>query len=243
MRIAALVCVVVLGASILAFAYSSIPGVSAILSLREFLSSCPSDEELSILEGDFPLFYLSADGQLNDAPHECLESQTEVTLPTAIYQALRIVRRMRLTQPLPWTGLHPYEWLKEKIGAVVIDPGAQNSYCCGQVWSDGEETPRTAIVLRDLESTMSSHWSSWINPQAGVGLAGLLGLIFHEARHVDVPHTCGNDDATLEEMGAWGVQYTIFARMGDGRIDVGMSNQQAARTVDYANTALGRICE
>lgn len=37
-----------------------------------------------------------------------------------------------------------------------------------------------------------------------------LALFVHEARHANGwPYTCGNLDSTLDELGAWGVQYYL----------------------------------
>jgi hypothetical protein len=50
----------------------------------------------------------------------------------------------------------------------------------------------------------------WIDMQSGTGVSGLLDVMAHEARHSEgYPHRCGTNDQTLQEMGAWGVEYYL----------------------------------
>ena len=227
--------------------YAEIPETARITNIDSFLKQCPPQDELEILERDFPVLYEPEHGG-PFVPYSCsgtISSRTVLSDALGVYQALRVIRHMKLSEPLPWTDLHPYEWLKSKIGAIIISSTTAYDYCCTTVDVPGKPDGTLAITIRKASDSLLERRTSWINRQSGVGLDGLVLLIFHEARHVDVPHTWGSGDATLTEMGAWGVQYTIAKWIGDGRIRIGTSvssyYQDAAGWA--AETALGRISD
>jgi len=228
-------------------AYAEIPETPRITSIDAFLKQCPPQDELEILERDFPVLYEPAHGG-PFVPYSCsgtISQRTVLSDALAVYQALRVIRHMKLSEPLPWTDLHPYEWLKSKVGAIIVSSTATYDHCCHAVDVSGKPEGTLAITIRKASDSLLQYRTWWVNPQAGVGHDGLVLLIFHEARHVDVPHTCGSGDAMLEEMGAWGVQYTVAQWIADRRIEIGTHissyYQNAARS--NAQLALERICE
>jgi len=228
-------------------AYAQIPGVSRIVDIDIFLRQCPAEEELAILRQDFPVFIEPADGA-GFSPYVCVGRISGSTVPSdelLVYQALRVIRHMRLGESLPWTDLHPYAWLKSRINGIVISADATYSHCCQRFPAVDHPGDITAIVLKKADPFLLQCRKGWVDPQAGVGLDGLVYLIFHEARHVDVPHTCGADDATLSEMGAWGVQYTVAQWIADGRIDIGTRGNPLYRAYARASARVARerICE
>ena len=227
--------------------YAEIPGTTRITNIDSFLKQCPPQDELEILERDFPVLYEPARGG-PFVPYSCsgtISRGTALSDALTVYQALRVIRHMKLSEPLPWTDLHPYEWLKSKIGAIIVSSTATYDHCCHAVDVSGKPEGTLAITIQKASDSLLEWRTSWVSPQAGVGLDGLVLLIFHEARHVDVPHTCGSGDATLDEMGAWGVQYTVAKWIADRRIEIGTNissyYQNAAR--GNAQLALGRICD
>ena len=228
-------------------AYAEIPGTEQIADIDAFLEQCPPQDELEILQRDFVVLVEPASERGDPyAPYSCNSTVTPTTTlsdASAIYQALRVIRHMKLSEPLPWTDLHPYEWLKSKIGAIVVSSTTEYDHCCRSVSVAGRSGRTQAMTIRRASADLLEWRRVWVNRQSGVGLAGLVLLIFHEARHVDVPHTWGSGDATLSEMGAWGVQYTIAQWIADGRVAIGtnISPYYQAATGWAAEAALGRI--
>src|SRR5262249_3397050 len=62
-------------------------------------------------------------------------------------------------------------------------------------------------VMSNSYLVLTTRWIE--SPQPGFGgLYDAAALFVHEARHNDgKPHTCGNSDQTLPELGAWAAQY------------------------------------
>ena len=150
----------------------------------------------------------------------------------ALYQGLRVIHALHFDQSLPWTQRNLYVWLKEAIHGIVITD-AEYSYCC--------QAGKQIVLKADL--LYQPDYQVWGNPQSGGGLMGLVGVIIHEARHAEIGgHTCGADDATLEELGAWGVQYYLFLYMAENTPATFFSQDQRQMALDHADTALTRIC-
>lgn len=226
--------------------WDTIPGGTPIQDIDSFLATCPPAGELAILERDFPILF-QPPRRTRDPVYSCSEppaSMRELNDQLAIYQALRVIRHMRLSAPLPWTSLHPYDWLKSKIEAIVVSYTASYSHCCIRVLPPGRTAPAIAIVLQKADQELLRYRTVWRDPRSGVGLAHLILLIFHEARHVDLPHDCGDKDSTLSYMGAWGVQYTLAKMLSEGTIDVGLSPAYRENMAACAQELLAtRFCE
>lgn len=226
--------------------WDTIPGGSPIEDIDEFLATCPTSEELAILERDFPVMF-QPPRRTRDPVYACSAppaAMRELSDQLAIYQALRVIRHMRLSRPLPWTHLHPYDWLKSKIGAIVVSYTATYSHCCIRVTPPGSTEPRVAIVIPKADQELLRWRTVWRDPRSGVGLAHLVLLLFHEARHVDLPHDCGEKDSTLAYMGAWGVQYTLAKMLADGEIDVGLAPGYREDMAAHAREILAtRFCQ
>jgi hypothetical protein len=201
-------------------------------SIDAVMQSCPSQAELALLEQDFDLSFDPAAGLPPFACQDGLDPGGGVNPRLVLYQALRAISALTFSEPLPWTDLSLYEWLRNAIRGIVLT-NTELSYCCD---------PQGRIVLKaDLFS--QPFLASWHDAQQGVGLEGLVGLIVHEARHAEVGgHTCGNDDLTLEELGAWGVQYWLFIWMAEKTPPTMLTAEQRDGALGHALTALGRIC-
>ena len=206
-------------------AWRAIPGMEPIDDIGAFLASCPSDEELAVIEADFPILFEPA-MRFRDPVYACHEPTATMRDPSdqlAITQVLRVVRHMRLDRPLPWTDVHPYDWLKDKIGAIVVSYTAPYNCCCKTVYPLSKPEGARSITLQKASDDLLNWRMVWRDPQAGTGLGNLLLLIFHEARHVDLPHDCdGIYDSSMEYMGAWGVQITMARYLADGWIRIGL---------------------
>ena len=207
--------------------YLEIPGTETIADINAFLAICPPEDELAILQADFPILTWPP-VRTQDPAYTCWGSIAHtrtITDALTIYQALRVIRHMKLSEPLPWTFLHPYDWLKTRIGAIIVSQEAELNMCCSYVNVAGSPVPVAAMTLQKADDALLNARTVWRDPQEGVGLGNLILLIFHEARHADLPHDCGVNDSSLDYMGAWGVQVEIAQRLADGRIDVGLDGE------------------
>lgn len=206
--------------------WRSIAVAERITNIDGFLLTCPSEEELAIIQTDFPILFEPA-MRFRDPLYSCLEptsSMRSISDQYVITQALQVIRHMKLTQPLPWTDLHPYEWLQSKIGAISVSYTATYNSCCHTVFPMDKPEGVLAITLQKASDDLLRYRTLWRDPSAGTGLGNLILLIFHEARHVDLPHDCeGIYDSSLDYMGAWGVQITMARYLVEGWIDIGLS--------------------
>lgn len=209
------------------------PSPISIPNIDILMQTCPTAEEINQFHRDFDLFF---DPDLGVDEYRC-EAEIDLQGPTnrrwALYQALRAIHVIRFEQPLPWTSLPLYDWLKGAIDGIALsDP--ECSYCC-----DGQQR----IVLK-ADLLEHEDMKVWVNPQSGHGMIGLIGLIIHEARHAEVGgHTCGDDDATLAELGAWGTQYYLFLFLADHTPEGFFGTAQRWSALAHAETALSRICQ
>lgn len=226
--------------------WSSIPDTSEITDIGAFLATCPTEDELAILQADFPILFEPA-MRFRDPLYSCTEptsAMRSVSDQYVIIQALRVIRHMKLTQPLPWTDLHPYEWLKSKIGAIVVSYTAVYNCCCHTVFPIGKPDGVQAITLQKASDDLLRYRTGWRDPSAGTGLGNLILLIFHEVRHIDLPHDCeGIYDSSMEYMGAWYVQITMARYLVEGWIDIGLPEDELPPLEWLANDLEStRIC-
>jgi hypothetical protein len=201
-------------------------------NIDTLLTSCPSEAELERFNSDFHILF---DQTISYPPYDCHNGtgpNGEVNPKLALFQGLRVIHALHFTQPLPWTETNLYEWLKAAINGIVITD-TEFSHCCDMsMW----------ISLK-ADLLNQPDYRLWINPQSGSGLIGLIGLIVHEARHAEIGgHTCGNDDQTLEELGAWGIQYYLFQYMAEYTPSDFFTQEQRQMAINHANIALSRIC-
>jgi len=231
-------------------------GVSPIENMSTFLETCPSQEELQILKRDFPLFTRGQSTLAEQRPYRCSEPVSEMPEDNlsdrlSVYQALRVTRHVKLTEPLPWTSMSPYKWLKSRIDGISLRDDTK-PFCCH---NPVEDPTAVTIVLPTRSPDLLKSYTQFINPRNGVGLVDVILLIFHEARHVDKPHNCGTCpagsgcDTTLSFLGAWAVQAYLAHAMATGDIDVGLD---AAENASYLKGELNykvdrilerRLCE
>ena len=221
---------------------------ASIGNIDEFLETCPTPAELQTLETDFPIYTLGP--VASNRPYQCTEPVSQMSSNTlsdslGVYQALRVIQRMKLNKPLPWTNLTPYDWLRSKIDGIAIsDSLAVNdanarAYCC---ISTRPGTYRTIVIRTQAApsegalNTLTDYQQFMVpviccGPLAVYGAGGVLGLvllIMHEARHVDLPHNCGIRDSDLQYLGAWAVQYYTVMMMAQDQIEVGVRNSPNA---------------
>jgi hypothetical protein len=128
-------------------------------------------------------------------------------LQRRVYQTLQVARRLTFSKPLPWTSKSLYDWLRGAIKAFRLRSDIDVSYCCD---------PANTINVRVANNAYFVLTDKWIDPPIGGGLMDTLVLFVHESRHNEgFPHTCGADDKTIAELGAWGVQYELLNWFAD----------------------------
>ena len=227
--------------------YADIDDCAEIVSIAAFLETCPPQDELAIIQADFPILFEPA-RRFGDPAYLCVEPTSTMRVLSdqhIIMQALRVIRCMKLSRPLPWTDLHPYEWLKSKIGAIAVSYTASFNSCCHTVFPVSKPDGVQAITLQKASDALLRYRSQWRDASAGTGLGNLILLIFHEARHIDLPHNCGGIyDSSLEYMGAWGVQITMARYLAEGWIRVGLPEEERPYLDWLAdNLEATRLCE
>ena len=150
-----------------------------ITNVDFFQEQCPTlDPAIDEILSDFRI---TRDG-IDVTEFECEEPMS--TLPAEQYTTeLRLLQALRTayyvdkgrTGHLPWTDQSLYDWLKSKVGGFNINSSARFNSCCG-VWPNGDRFI-TLIELSELGRT-DPIFRAW-------PLGGRIGLIMHEARHVD----------------------------------------------------------
>ena len=204
------------------------------------IATCPSAADVAAISADLDL---SFESDPTGGTLVCTAAAGSANLTRAQergYQALRVMRTLQFTRPLPWTALPLYAWLNNAIDGIRFRGDISFSFCCSP--------PRVInIQLQNLSALSTVRWS---DPQFGSGLSGLVGVITHEARHSEGPgHTCpaGGNDATYQERGAWAIQHDLFlwlALYTGSFLDAPGPDLSYYRLQAFfsAEQALGRIC-
>jgi hypothetical protein len=196
-----------------------------ISNIDQFLETCPPTDELQRLMADFPIYTYGENA--TQRVYHCSEPVSsmpieELSQTFIEYQALRVILHMIIDQPLPWTNLQPYDWLRSKIGGISIRDDTEYAYCCDQIQG------RIVIVLPTMPFDLLTYYRQFINLQQSIGLYGEIPLILHEARHVDLPHDCGYKDSSLAYMGAYAITYYTDTMLAENHIQIGIRNSPNA---------------
>ncbi len=165
-----------------------------------WLATCPSEADLAVIDADLTL---SFESDPTAGTFECTSangSRDLTAFQRNVYTTLIVMKKLEFTQPLPWTDKQLYQWLIDTIDGMRFRSDIENSSCCDPA----------GIINIQTTNLVATNTNLWINPQYGVGLKDLLVLMVHEARHNEFGgHTCGSNDNTRAELGAWGVQYYL----------------------------------
>lgn len=202
------------------------------------LATCPTAEEVASVDAALAMIFDSFPGR--DGPLVCTDaegSRNFTRFQRSAYNVILVMRQLEFDAPLPWTDLSLYDWFVGAVSGLRFREDIENSFCCD---------PAGVINIATIGKVMTQT-DRWIQPGLNSGLADTLGLFIHEGRHADgLPHTCaGTEDATLEELGAWGVQHYLFAWLAEhadqefqraGDIEIGRS------MIERSESALTRIC-
>ena len=177
------------------------PGTAAPPTIDEVLSLCPAAADIAAVDADLTLIF-EADPTAGTLVCSSAEGSSDLTrLQERAYQAILMMKQFQFNQPLPWTGLPLYDWFVQAIDGIRFRSDIDLSFCC-----DPENYIN--IQTNNLAALSTSYW---IDSRSGAGLQGLTLLYVHEARHNEIGgHTCGNQDNTVNELGAWGVQVSLL---------------------------------
>lgn len=175
-------------------------------TIDDLIAGCPSPAQVRAIDADLDLRF--EHGELSGGdPEACSAAESGRVLDGLqrnMYLALIALRALHFSEPLPWTDEENlYVWLLGNIGGVRTRDDIANSYCCMPI-----DEPQ--VLYANLRIGPSgAEDKAWMDA-SGVGIAGLAALLVHEAHHRDIPHSCGNADDTIGQLGAWGVQYYFY---------------------------------
>ncbi len=179
-------------------------------TIDELITACPSAAVLDSIDADFDIrFEFNGDDPAGSAL-VCTAAAGSRNLTHSqerIYQALIAIRALQFNQPLPFTNLPVYDWMAQSIEGIRVIEDAPGSSCCAP--PPGETGAYVTIQVDANRTWLASDlWSmTW-----GGGMFDLVQLLVHETRHANGPlHTCGGNDNTIAEAGAWAAVYH-FAR-------------------------------
>ena len=177
------------------------PPTSIVDQIR---ASCPTNQERAEIDRDFNITF---DPDIF-MPYECKTTdeppKTEIPDPAGVvdlvpnaqltvYQAFRVMKAMEFDEPLPWTEESLYDWLQNAVAGIHF-ASTGGSYCC-------KEGRVIVIGVGQLTDPLRRTWD---------GIHGIVRVMAHEARHAEgLPHTCGSNDETIGELGAWAVHHYV----------------------------------
>jgi hypothetical protein len=173
----------------------------------DLIATCPTAAEINYLSR--VRIIIDADPTAPDLVCRASEGSADLTrLQERAYQALRVIWLAPLDViPVPWSintavgnqsGRSLYDWLTATLGGVRFRSDISSSFCCDPA----------RVINIPVNNLAALQTTRWVDPALGIGLDGLVMLIIHETRHIDFgPHTCGTNDQSISEFGAWGVQY------------------------------------
>jgi hypothetical protein len=159
---------------------------------------CPSRRDVEEIQREIPVTVRS---DLSAGTLTCREEDGSLNLSPAqfgVYTALLFLREIRFDEPLPWTSLPVYEWLRTAIPKGILIDSTGDSRSCVRC-------PGPVVLVYDGKAPLRSTFDYLP-----------YSVIVHEARHAEGRlHTCGyqtgnyRKDETIAEMGAFGVQYYL----------------------------------
>jgi uncharacterized protein (TIGR03437 family) len=164
------------------------------VTVDDLNASCPSAEEIASFNADLNITF-EGDPTAGTLVCRAADGSADLTrLKERTYQALRIMHQLSFDTPLPWTTKSLYDWLTGTIRGIRNRTDISNSFCC--------DPANTINIATSHSGTIDFVAPEWVST---------LGVLFdHETRHNQgLLHTCGSNDQTLNELGAWGVQYYV----------------------------------
>jgi len=173
------------------------------------LQSCPSEADLAAIDADLNLTF-EHDPSAGDLVCHTTDGSRDLTsFKRIVYTTLLVMKELEFTQPLPWTSKPLYSWFIDTINGIRFRGDIDRSNCC-----------EPGGVINIQTNLAVNNTDRWIDPQFSTGAQDLLVLFVHEARHNEFGgHTCGTNDNTRAEMGAWAVQYYLYLFLANNSKD------------------------
>jgi uncharacterized repeat protein (TIGR01451 family) len=219
----------------------AVPSAGASASpVEDLIGSCPPAADVAAIDADLSVAFES-DPTAGTLVCRAADGSVDLTrFEERAYQALRVVKALRFSRPLPWTSGDLYAWLVATIDGIRFRD-IVNSFCCD---------PVNVINVRASSNSTALSTNRWMAADAPIGLDDLVALVVHEARHNNgKPHTCnGIEDQTVGELGAWGVEYylELWEALYTGTFltspDVYPSYYRDQHLLKSESTYLPRIC-
>lgn len=183
-------------------------------TINEIATACPTAAQVAAVDADLAITFDSDPTAPALVCHANQGSADLTLLQKHAYNAVLVMEAAAFDVPLPWTNLGLYDWFVAAIDGIRFRGDIAYSQCC---------EPANVINLRSqLGSEETDAWMDPLTP--ALGLAHTMLLMVHEARHNNgYPHTCGSDDNTIDELGAWGVQYYLHLWLADHAPDAFMA--------------------
>ena len=149
-------------------------------SVDEILAECPTKREIARIDAEFDL---SFEGDLPAGRSPALRAGLGLPDPPGEAGLQRLADHgphpLRRRPPLDAVTLE--DWFAQRVDTIRFrDDIAYSSYGPAGVINIQTGWPLPASQATDL----------WIDPEEIVGLAHLMILMVHEARHADLPHNC-----------------------------------------------------
>ena len=183
------------------------------------IAQCPTPAEVAASDLDLTLIFES-DPTIGQVVCYTEQSSRDLTLLQAqVYRVLTVMRQLVFDAPLPWTSDSLYGWFVSSIRGIRLRGDRGTSFCC---------EPGGIINIQ------TQNLAALRYPSDFQYVGKLMVLFVHEARHNNgFPHTCfvdlgtglrpetrisrnqeelagvvpGSNDDTIDQLGAWGVQY------------------------------------
>jgi hypothetical protein len=176
-------------------------------TIVQLLARCPTPAELASVDALVSMTFTSDPSAGHLVCAAATGSRDLTLLQERGYQAVLMFSWIRFDAPLPWTSLSLDRWFAHAIHGINFTNDAPSSYCC---------LPGGVIAIQSIGlaalSTSVVPWDS---------VRWLAALFVHEARHNEgYAHTCttgpraGQNDNTIAELGAWGVEYYFTLWLG-----------------------------
>jgi uncharacterized repeat protein (TIGR01451 family) len=192
----------VLGAITLALALPLPSAQASVSPVEDLIAQCPSSGDVAAINADLTITFEGVDPSGGTLVCHASDGSVDLTrFQERAYQALRVMKMIHFSSALPWTSQSLYDWFVGSIDGIRFRSDITFSFCCD---------PASVINVLAASNSAALFTNRWMDPTAPIGLHDLLALLVHEARHNNgKPHTCGNDDQTVDELGAWGVEYYL----------------------------------
>jgi hypothetical protein len=182
------------------------PTETPTTTVDDILARCPTSDEIAAINARLTLSF-EQDPTAGTLVCTAAAGSSDLTLlQQRAYQALVVMQALQFDAPLPWTSESLYDWFTGAVTGIRFRGDISLSFCC-----DPANTLNIQTQTMDALQT-----DRWLTPDHPAGNEGLVVLLAHEARHNEgFPHTCGTNDQTLDEMGAWAIQYYLFVWLAD----------------------------